>query len=55
MEKLIKKRGGDNGKRKPIIDDLNNKWCDCTRPKLTSSYHEKGQASCLKCGCAWYN
>lgn len=55
METKIKKRGGDNGKRKPIIDEYNNKWCACTRPKLTSPYHGKGQASCLKCGCTWYN
>ena len=52
--KIKKKRGGDNGKRKPITDDLGT-WCNCTKPNLVSPYHGKGTASCLKCGYPWYN
>lgn len=54
MEK--KKRGGDNGKRKPIIDEYGQKWCNCTKPKLTStSGVGPGTALCLKCMNPWYN
>lgn len=57
METEKKKRGGDNGKRKPVIDDLGNRWCNCTRPTL---HHHglpggKGQAYCSKCRCDWYH
>lgn len=52
-----RKRGGDNGKRKPIVDDLGLKWCNCTRPNLTHNRlkEEPGQALCLKCGYHWYH
>lgn len=48
--------GGDNGKRKPVIDELGNKWCNCTRPRLVSNRGTTGLglAYCLKCGCNWY-
>lgn len=49
-----KKRGGDNGKRKPVIDQDGDRWCNCTRPKLISPI-DKGQAYCLKCKSNWYN
>lgn len=55
-EEILKtNRGGDNGKRKPITDDIGLKWCNCTRPRLTSSSGGRGQALCLKCGEYWYN
>lgn len=55
MKKTNKKKGGDNGKRKPIIDDL-GKWCNCTLPKLVSNMGiGPGSAYCLKCKCNWYN
>ena len=41
------------GKRKPVIDEYGNKWCNCIEPKLTSSIG-KGQAYCLKCMNHWY-
>lgn len=44
---------GDNGKRKPVIDQYGMKWCNCTRPKLTHS--NSAQAYCTLCGCYWYN
>jgi hypothetical protein len=48
--------GGDNGKRKPVIDEDGNKWCNCTRPTLFSNYGiGPGVAHCHKCGCNWYN
>ena len=50
-----KKRGGDNGKRKPIVEEDGTKWCGCTVPKLTSPFHGRGQASCLKCMQPWYH
>lgn len=53
-KEVKKKRGGDNGKRKPIIDN-GIKWCNCTRPKLTSNAGGAGQAYCLLCGNHWYN
>ena len=46
---------GDNGKRKPIIDDLGYKWCNCTKPKLTHNGDDRGQALCLKCMQPWYH
>lgn len=56
MEKDNKKKGGDNGKRKPIVDDMGLKWCNCTTPRLTRNIlpEERGQAYCLKCGQYWY-
>ncbi len=42
------------GKRKPLVDDLGNKWCDCKEPKLTSNYGVRGQALCLLCMNPWY-
>lgn len=50
-----RKRGGDNGKRKPIVDDVGLSWCNCTKPKLTSNAGGRGQAFCLKCGTPWYH
>ena len=50
-----KKRGGDNGKRKPITDDMGLTWCNCTRPNLTSNAGGRGQAYCLKCGHPYYH
>jgi hypothetical protein len=58
MESIVsqkKKRGGDNGKRKPITDDVGIKWCNCTKPKLVSPFHGKGLASCIKCGYPYYH
>lgn len=49
-----KKRGGDNGKRKPIVDDMGLTWCNCTVPKLTSNAGGRGQAFCLKCMYPYY-
>lgn len=55
-KELKKKRGGDNGKRKPIIDDQGLKWCNCTVPKLSSTMGiGPGSAYCRKCHCNWYN
>jgi len=45
----------NKGKRKPIVDDLGKKWCNCVTPKLTSSGVNGIQAYCLKCGEYWYN
>lgn len=53
-EPIKKKRGGDNGKRKPIEED-GLKWCACTVPNLTSNGGGRGQAYCLKCGFPWYH
>ena len=52
-----RKRGGDNGKRKPIVDDMGQKWCNCTTPKLVSSepYPMREHPSCTKCGYPWYH
>lgn len=50
-----RKRGGDNGKRKPFIDDMGMKWCGCVRPNLTGNSGGPGQAYCLKCGNYWYH
>ena len=51
----VRKRGGDNGKRNPVIDDMGYKWCNCTKPRLTHNGGGRGQALCLKCGEAWYH
>jgi hypothetical protein len=54
MKTNNKKRGGDNGKRKPITDDMGLKWCNCTKPKLISPLC-RGQAYCIKCNNPWYH
>ena len=47
---------GDNGKRKPTVDEYGNKWCNCTQPELVSNHGiGNGQAYCLKCHCDWYH
>lgn len=51
-----KKRGGDNGRRKPIVDEDGLKWCNCTRPNLTGHGGVgRGQAWCMKCREYWYH
>ena len=51
--KVKRKRGGDNGKRKPVIED-GEKWCACTKPSLTHPIG-RGQAFCLKCFTPYYH
>ncbi len=50
----MKKRKGYNGKRKPVIDEFGNKWCNCFTPNLISSIG-KGIAYCLKCSNHYYH
>ena len=45
----------NKGKKKPYADQDGDLWCDCDNPKLTSSFHGRGQASCLLCGYPWYH
>lgn len=45
----------NKGKRKPVIDDCGNEWCNCIEPNLTSNAGGRGQAYCLKCGTPWYH
>lgn len=47
-------RGGDNGKRKPTVDDMGLSWCNCTQPNLIYPIG-RGQAYCLKCHTPWYH
>lgn len=50
----IKRIPWNKGKRKPIIDEWGDKWCNCEEPKLTSPV-TRGDAWCLKCMCAWHH
>ena len=53
---VLKKRVPWNkGKKKPYADQDGDLWCDCDNPKLTSSFHGRGQASCLLCGYPWFH
>lgn len=54
---IIKKIPWNKGKRKPIIDDLGNKWCNCIEPKLVRNIlpEDKGQAYCILCHNHWYH
>lgn len=55
MNKLVEKKKPWNcGKRKPVIDDCGNKWCNCVEPKLTSNSGGRGLAYCLLCHTPWY-
>ena len=55
-EVKAKKRGGDNGKRKPIKDEDGVLWCNCITPKLVPAGHYgRGQAYCIKCGEYYYH
>lgn len=55
MEKK-KKVPWNKGKRKPIVDEIGNKWCNCETPTLVSnSGIGSGQAYCLKCHSEWYH
>jgi len=45
----------NKGKRKPYADQDGDLWCDCDNPELTSSFHGRGQASCLLCGYPWFH
>lgn len=45
----------NKGKRQPIEDDMGNKWCNCTKPKLTQNGGGKGQAYCYLCNNFWYH
>jgi hypothetical protein len=49
----VSRRPWNWGKRKPIIDDCGNKWCDCIEPKLTNG-DGRGQAFCYLCMNPWY-
>jgi len=55
LEKPIKKKAWNYGKRKPQADDMGYKWCSCIEPKLVSSFHGRGQASCLLCMHTYYH
>lgn len=56
MNKVFRKKKPWNyGKRKPIIDDCGNKWCNCVEPKLTSNSGGRGLAYCLLCNTPWYH
>lgn len=55
IELKSKKRPWNYGKRKPEPDQDGELWCNCVNPKLTSSYHGRGQSSCLLCGYPWYH
>lgn len=50
-----KRHPWNKGKRKPIIDDSGNKWCNCVEPDLTSSQGGPEQAYCLLCHNYWYH
>ena len=53
---ISKKRAPWNkGKKKPYADQDGDLWCNCDNPKLTSSFHGRGHASCLLCGYPWYH
>lgn len=52
---LHKEKPWNVGKRKPIVDDLGNKWCVCELPTLVSAMDGVHQAYCLKCKAYWYN
>lgn len=54
-EKVVNKRGGDRGYRKPIIDEYGHKWCNCTIPNLISRALVRGTAYCAKCKCDYYH
>jgi hypothetical protein len=54
-KQIPRSRGGDNGKRKPVTDNMGLKWCDCTKPKLVSNFGGRGQAYCIKCNNPWYH
>jgi len=45
----------NKGKKKPYADQDGDLWCNCDNPKLTSSFHGRGQASCLLCGYPWFH
>ena len=45
----------NKGKKKPYADQYDELWCACDNPKLTSNFHERGQASCLLCGYPWFH
>jgi hypothetical protein len=51
----LMKRPWNWGKRKPLVDDVGDKWCDCKIPKLTSNAGGRGQALCLLCGYPWFH
>lgn len=58
MEELTKKDkkkiAWNYGKRKPIKDDLDQEWCNCINPKLTSPIG-RGMAYCLLCSTPYYH
>jgi hypothetical protein len=55
VENKPKRKPWNYGKRKPIVDEMGNKWCNCIEPKLTSNSGVGGQAYCLKCHSNWYH
>lgn len=49
------KRFFGGGWRRPIIDGMGLKWCNCLIPNLTSNRGGRGQAYCLRCKEYWYH
>jgi hypothetical protein len=45
----------NKGKRKPVIDEDKNFWCDCANPKLISNSGGRGLAKCTLCDNPWYH
>ncbi len=46
----------NKGKRKPIVDELGYKWCNCEIPNLVSNHgFGRGLAYCLKCKDYYYH
>lgn len=57
MGEVQKRNPWNKGKRKPIVDEYGNKWCNCLEPNLTylRLETEPGQAYCLLCHNYWYH
>jgi len=49
----VRKRGGDNGKRKCLIGEYGEKICQCTKPR--QSPFPDGKIICLRCWGEWYH